>query len=93
MSETTLEDHLIILHEFLAGNKSFAMSSSIQAQVNCSRVRVNCSQVSVKLHLSCTVGPELLTHMQLLLTHIHKHTHTRTHMHVYTQEEYLATFL
>ena len=45
MSETTPEDHLIILHEFLAGNKAHATS----------RARVNCSRVSVKLHLSCTV--------------------------------------
>ena len=47
MSETTPEDHLIILYEFLAGNKVHATSSSIQVQVNC-------SQASVKLHLSCT---------------------------------------
>ena len=48
MSKTTPEDHLIILRELLAGNKTLAMSSSIRA-------RVNCSHVSVKLHLSCTV--------------------------------------
>ena len=48
MSETTPKDHLIILHEFLADNKAYAMSSSIRAQVNC-------LQTSVKLHLSCTV--------------------------------------
>ena len=56
MSETTPEDHLIILREFLAGNESHATSSSIRAQVNCSRVRVNCFRVSVKLRLSCTVA-------------------------------------
>ena len=56
MSETTPKVHLIILREFLAGNKAYAMSSSIQAQVNSLRVRVNYSQVSVKLHLSCTVA-------------------------------------
>ena len=55
MSETTPEDHLIILCEFPAGNKAHATSSSIRAQVNYSRVRVNCSRVSVKLHLSCTI--------------------------------------
>ena len=55
MSETTPEDHLIILHEFLTGNKTLAKSSSIRAWVNCSRVQVNCSRASVKLHLSCTV--------------------------------------
>ena len=48
MSETTPKDHLIILREFLVGNKARATSSSIRA-------RVNCSQASVKLHLSCTV--------------------------------------
>ena len=55
MSETTPEDHLIILRELLAGNKTLAMSTSIRAQVNGSRVRVNCSCMSVKLHLSYTV--------------------------------------
>ena len=30
MSETTPKDHLIVLHEFLVGNKAHAMSSSIQ---------------------------------------------------------------
>ena len=55
MSETTPEDLLIILREFLAGNKAHAKSDSIRAQVNCSRVRVNCSRASVNLHLSCTV--------------------------------------
>ena len=59
MSKTTSKDHLIILREFLAVNKILAMNSSIQAWVNCSRVRVNCSHASVKLHLSCTV-PSLL---------------------------------
>ena len=42
MSETTPKDHLIILREFLTGNKAHATSSSIQA-------RVNCSQASVKV--------------------------------------------
>ena len=56
MSETTPEDHLIILCELLAGNKTLVTSNSIQARVNGSRVRVNCSRTSVKLHLSCTVG-------------------------------------
>ena len=55
ISETTPKDHLIILREFLMGNKTLAMSSSIRAQLNCSRVRVNYSRASVKLHLSCTV--------------------------------------
>ena len=55
MSETTSEDHLIILCEFLTGNKTLDTSSSIQAQVNCLRVRVNYSSASIKLHLSCTV--------------------------------------
>ena len=55
MSETTPEDYLIILCEFLVDNKVHAMSSSIQVQVNCSKVRVNCLRASVKLHLSCTV--------------------------------------
>ena len=55
MSETTPKDHTIILREFLVGNKAHATSSSIRAQVNCSRVRVNCSRASVKLHLNCTV--------------------------------------
>ena len=49
MPETTPKDHLIILCEFLVGNKAHAMSSSIRAWVNC-------SWVSVKLHLSCTVN-------------------------------------
>ena len=49
MSETTPEDHLIILRELLAGNKTLVTSNSIQA-------RVNCSRMSVKLHLSCTIG-------------------------------------
>ena len=40
MSETTPKDHLIILCEFLAGNKTHATSSSIQAQVNCSQASV-----------------------------------------------------
>ena len=48
MSETTPKDHLIILCEFLAGNKTLATSSSIRA-------RVNCSSTSVKLYLSCTI--------------------------------------
>ena len=57
MSETTPEDHLIILRELLAGNKTLVASNSIQARVNGSRVRVNnCSRTSVKLHLSSTVG-------------------------------------
>ena len=56
MSETTPEDHLIILHELLVDNKTLVTSNSIQAQVNGSRVQVNCSHTSVKLHLSCTVG-------------------------------------
>ena len=55
MSETTPKDHLIILREFLAGNKTLAMSSSIRARVNYSRVRVNCSCTSIKLHLNCTI--------------------------------------
>ena len=54
MSETMPEYHLIILCEFLAGNKTLAMSSSIRALVNCSRVWVNCLHATVKLHLSCT---------------------------------------
>ena len=49
VSKATPEDHLIILCEFLAGNKAHATSSSI-------RVQVNCSRASVKLHLSCTVS-------------------------------------
>ena len=56
MSETTPEDHLIILHELLVGNKTLVTSNSIQARVNGSRVQVNCSRTSVKLHLNCTVG-------------------------------------
>ena len=56
MSETIPEDHLIILRELLAGNKTLITSNSIQARVNGSRVQVNCSRTSVKLHLSCTVG-------------------------------------
>ena len=48
MSETTPKGYLIILREFLTGNKAHATSSSIQA-------RVNYSRASVKLHLSCTV--------------------------------------
>ena len=55
MLETTPEDNLIILREFLAGSKTFDMSSSIRAWVNYSRVWVNCSCVSIKLHLSCTI--------------------------------------
>ena len=55
MSETTPEDHLAILCEFLVGNKAHDTSSSIQVQVNWSRVQVNQSQASVKLHLSRTV--------------------------------------
>ena len=55
MSEKTPEDHLIILREFLVGNKTLTTSSSIRARVNCSRVWVNCLCASVKLHLSCTV--------------------------------------
>ena len=49
MSETTPEDHLIILCEFFVGNKAHTTSSSI-------RVQVNCSKASVKLHLSYTVS-------------------------------------
>ena len=56
MSETSPKDHLIILRELLADNKTLATSSSIRARVNGSRVRVNCSRVSVKLHLSCTIA-------------------------------------
>ena len=56
MSETTPEDHLIILRELVAGNKTLVTSNCIQARVNGSRVQVNCSCTSVKLHLSCTVG-------------------------------------
>ena len=37
MSETTAEDHLIILRELLAVKKTLATSSSIRAQVNGSR--------------------------------------------------------
>ena len=55
MSETIPKDHLIILCELLAGNKTLATSSSIWAQVNGLRVWVNCSRASIKLHLSCTV--------------------------------------
>ena len=55
MSETTPEDHLIILRELLTGNKTLATSSSIRSWVNGLRVQVNCSSASVKLHLSCTV--------------------------------------
>ena len=55
MSETTPEDHLIILRELLVDNKTLAMSSSIWARVNGSRARVNCLRTNVKLHLSCTV--------------------------------------
>ena len=40
MLETTPEDHLIILFEFLVGNTAHATSSSIQDWVNCLRVRV-----------------------------------------------------
>ena len=61
MSETTPEDHLIILRELLAGNKTLATSSSIQAQVNGSRVQVNCTLASVKLHLSCTIPEDANT--------------------------------
>ena len=50
MSETTPEDHLIILRDFLVGNKTLATSSSIQTRVNCSRVQVNCLRASVRLH-------------------------------------------
>ena len=54
MSETTPEDHLIILCEFLAGNKAHATSSSIRVRVNCRKVRV------CKLLVSeCTVTSEL----------------------------------
>ena len=49
MSETTPEDHLIILRELFVGNKTLVTSNSIQA-------RANGSRTSVKLHLSCTVG-------------------------------------
>ena len=55
ISETTPEDHVIILCELLAGNKTLATSSSIWARVNGSRVQINCSRVNVKLHLSCTI--------------------------------------
>ena len=55
MSETTPQDHLIILRELLAGNKTLATSSSIWARVKGLRVRINCSHASVKLHLSWTV--------------------------------------
>ena len=49
MSEITPKDHLVVLREFLAGNKAQAMSNSIRA-------RVNCLLASVKLYLSCTVS-------------------------------------
>ena len=64
MPETTPKDHLIILHEFLAGNNAHAMNSSIRAWVNRSRVQVNCSRASVKLHLSCIILYE--RHMYML---------------------------
>ena len=50
------ENHLIILHEFLMGNKAHTTSSPIQAEVNYLKVLVNSSQSSVKLHLSRTVS-------------------------------------
>ena len=56
MSETIPEDHLIILRELLAGNKTLTTSNSIQARANGSRVQVNYSHTSVKLYLSCTIG-------------------------------------
>ena len=85
MSETTPEDHLIILHEFFVGDKTLATSSSIRALVNCSRVRVNCSHTSVKLHLSCTVPmdhPVLVTvvtqgQMHVQIKHYLAHLATR----------------
>ena len=55
MSETTPEDYLIILCEFLVDNKVHVTSSSIRVQGNCPKVWVNCMRASVKLHLSCTV--------------------------------------
>ena len=60
MSETTPEDHLIILRKLITGNKTLAISSSIRARVNGLRVQVNCSRASVKLHLSCTIADFLL---------------------------------
>ena len=54
VSKTTPKDHLIVLHEFLEGNKAHTMSSSI-------RMQVNCSQVSAKLHMSCSVYAMFIT--------------------------------
>ena len=54
MSETTPEDHLIILCEFLVGNKAYTTSIFIQVQVNCRKVRVRKLLVS-----ECTVTSKL----------------------------------
>ena len=60
MSETTPEDHLIVLREFLMGNKAHAVSSSIWAWVNC-------SWASVKLHLSCTISHPTIVELSAVL--------------------------
>ena len=62
MSETTPEDHLIVLREFLTGNKAHATSSSIRA-------RVNCFRASDKLHLSCTVATVSVAFVQPKSSH------------------------
>ena len=53
VSETTPEDHLIVLREFLMDIKAHTMNSSIWVQVN--YWRVSSPQADVKLYLSCTV--------------------------------------
>ena len=56
VSETTPEDHVIFLHDFLTGNKAHATIAlkKEQLRANYSRMQVNCLRASVKLHLSCT---------------------------------------
>ena len=74
MSETTPKDHLIILREFLACNKTLGTSSSIRA-------RVNCSCTNGKLHLSCTVASQLpnignYQKVEYLSNNLHKKDYT-----------------
>ena len=65
MSETTPKDHLIILHEFLAGNKILATSSSTRARINLlesvSKLLVRKRKVTSELYRIISTMAELLS--------------------------------
>ena len=53
--------HRVTLESYLfMSNKAHAMSNFIQVWLNHSRLRLNCMRVSIKLYLSCTIGPRYL---------------------------------